>query len=501
MTNARLIARNTLFIGAGQAVPMIAAVLAIPILISHLGAPRFGVLTLAWAAIGYFGLFDLGLGRALTQAVAVHLGKRAPAEDLGIVAWTALALMLGVAVAGGVVLAGLAPWIVRHGLNIPLALQQESLGVFHLLALSLPFVVTTAGLRGLLEAHQEFGIATALRIPLALFTFVGPLVVLPFSSGLIPIVAVLVAGRVVTWLAHAAVCLRRYDYLRIPVHFRRDAARRLLRFGGWMTMSNVVSPIMSYLDRFFIGAILPLAAVAYYVTPYELVTRLLVIPQAMVVALFPAFAATFEDDRTRTSLLFERATRIVLAVMFPVLLAIVLYSREGLTLWVGPEMAGQSTPVLQWLAIGVFLNSMAQAPFVILQSTGRPDVTAKLHLAELPIYLASLWGLTHQFGVVGVAMAWSLRAAVDAVALLILASRRLPGTTRQTGMALVALVLVPVALGTAVLVQEPAAKAWYLAAGVTLFGLLGWTLVLPRGERDRLKAWAGASRRSPAAKR
>jgi hypothetical protein len=72
----------------GQIGPMIAAVIAIPILIQHLGAPRFGV-TLAWAAIGYLHLFDLGLGRAFIQAIAMRLGELVvrPGERELLIAW------------------------------------------------------------------------------------------------------------------------------------------------------------------------------------------------------------------------------------------------------------------------------------------------------------------------------------------------------------------------------------------------------------------------------
>lgn len=494
MTSSRVIARNTLLNLAGQLVPMIAAVVAIPILIRHLGAPRFGVLTLAWAAIGYFNLFDLGLGRALTQAIAVRLGNAHASRDLGAVAWTALALMLVLGAAGGVLLAAVTPWIVQRGLNIPPSLVRESLGVFYLLAVSLPFVVTTAGLRGILEAHQEFGAATALRIPLALVTFLGPVVVLPFSEGLVPIVVLLVVGRVGTLAAHLVVCLRRHAYLRHDVAIRRDVVTPLLRFGGWMTLSNVVSPIMAYLDRFFIGAILPLAAVAHYVTPYELVTKLLIVPQGIVIALFPALATTYATDRDRTAMLFERTLRVVLILMFPALLGVVLFAREGLTLWVGPEIAARSTSVLQWLAVGVFINGMAQAPFVVLQSTGRPDITARLHLAELPIYLAALWFLAHRYALVGVAMAWTMRAAVDATALLLLAARRLPGASTQSRLSLLAIAAVSAVLGAAALLQDVLVKAGVFAASVALFALFGWMLIVRPAERRMLLSWAGVRR-------
>src|ERR1700723_1921283 len=56
----------------------------------------------------------------------------------------------------------------------------------------------------------------------------------------------------------------------------------LLRFGGWMTVSNIVGPLMVTLDRFLIAGLISVTAVAYYATPYELVTKLLLVPVAVV---------------------------------------------------------------------------------------------------------------------------------------------------------------------------------------------------------------------------
>src|SRR5882672_3000887 len=75
LTSGRLLARNTVWNLVGSGAPMIVAVVCIPILIRGLGKDRFGVLTLAWALIGYASLFDIGLGRALTQLVAKKLGS------------------------------------------------------------------------------------------------------------------------------------------------------------------------------------------------------------------------------------------------------------------------------------------------------------------------------------------------------------------------------------------------------------------------------------------
>jgi len=65
-----LLARNTLLNLLGQAVPLLVGVLTIPFIVHGLGTERFGLLSLAWVILGYFTIFDLGLGRATTKPAA-----------------------------------------------------------------------------------------------------------------------------------------------------------------------------------------------------------------------------------------------------------------------------------------------------------------------------------------------------------------------------------------------------------------------------------------------
>ena len=73
----------------GQIAPLIAAVVSIPLLIKGLGIDRFGVVTIAWMLIGYFSLFDLGIGRALTQIISEKLARNEFAVIPSLI-WTGL---------------------------------------------------------------------------------------------------------------------------------------------------------------------------------------------------------------------------------------------------------------------------------------------------------------------------------------------------------------------------------------------------------------------------
>lgn len=488
LTSGRLLAKNTVWNLLGNCAPMAVAVFAIPILIRELGKERFGVLTLAWALIGYANLFDLGLGRALTQMVAKKLGA---GEDRQVpaLAWTSLLLMLLLGVVGALVVGLLSPWLVHRALHVPGALQREALRSFYLLALAIPLVICTAGLRGLLEAHQRFGLINALRVPMGVFTFGGPLLVLPFSRSLVPVVATLAAGRVIACFAHLWLCLRVVPELRRSVAWDRSAIGPLLRFGGWMTVTNVVSPLMVTLDRFFIGAMVSLTAVAYYATPYEVVTKFLLLPSALIGVMFPAFSASFVQDREHAALLFSRSIKSLLLVLFPLMLCTIALAQDGLKLWLGAEFAQHSFRVLQLLAVGVFANSLAQVPFAFLQGVGRPDLTATLHLVELPLYLGLLWWLIGAYGIEGAAIAWTVRVGIDACFLFMLSKRFLHGKNRIRVKAAVFPVLALLILGVAAKLEGPVVKALFLSGTILCFLLVTWFRILTPEERTLAQSY------------
>lgn len=482
LTSGRLLARNTIWNLIGNGAPLIVAVFSIPVLIHGLGKERFGVLALAWALIGYASLFDIGLGRALTQEVAKKLGAGEDHEVPRVV-WTSLLLMLGLGIVGAAVIIGISPWLAHRLLKIPAALQAETLRSFYLLAVSVPAVITSAGLRGVLEAHQRFDLVTYLRIPMGVFTFIGPLAVLPFSRSLVPVVAVLVAGRFAGCAAFFWLCLRVAPELRRRVAWHGPTAGPLLRFGGWMTVTNVISPLMVSLDRFLVGTILSISAVAYYATPWEAITKLLILPWALVGVLFPAFSSGFVRDREKTQLLFARGVKYTFLAIFPVLLITIAFAREGLTLWVGAEFAQHGTAVLQWLAIGVFFNGMAQVPFALVQGVGRPDVTGKLHLLEFPVYAALLWMLVRGRGIEGAAVAWTARAVVDGGILYGFSCRILRTELKHLPSLVVSVTCGVLLLALASVPMGVYLKLSFVTIVLVGFGLTTWFTLLDSTER------------------
>lgn len=484
----RPLIRNTLYNLCGYGIPLLVAVFTIPAIITGLGTERFGILTLAWVLIGYLGLFDMGFGRALTQLVAEKLGSNQTHEIPALI-WTAVCVMgmfgLAVAAVACVVL----PWVARDLLKISSVLAKEAETAFFFLALFVPIIITSVGFRGILDAYQRFDLTNAIRIPLGLFTFIAPLLVMPFSVNLILIIVVLMAGRLIAMLVQLSFCLRMIPNLREKIRFEPSIIGKLLKFGGWMTVTNIINPLLMYLDRFFIGAMISLAAVAYYATPSEVITKLLLISGSLMGVLFPAFSSTFENNQPKTVSLFSRGLHYIYLVMFPLVMVILTLAEEGLTFWLGLAFAEQSQLILKLMAVAIFFISLGQVPYSLIQGAGRPDITAKLHLIELPLYLVLLWLLIRYFGINGAAFAWMLRAIFDSSAMYILARRMLAlkAPSQPDYRLIFGVIFFGVTMASGFLPLSFSLKLVFLTTILLLHLMMGWSFILNQNERNLLK--------------
>lgn len=416
-TQARAaIARNTFWNMLGVGLPVLITLVTVPVLIRGIGVDRFGVLIIAWVVLSYFGLFDLGLGRATIRFLAEAFEHRRVAEVRALF-WTSLFLNGVLGVLGGAILAMLTPVLVNATLNIPGDLRGESAQAFYLTAASVPLVTVTTAVRGTLEAQHRFGLVNALQIPVSAFTQIAPLLVLPFSNNLVWLVGAVVFVRVLGALVFLAGALRSLDAPLSGPFFMRESLANLFSYGGWLTVTNIIGPLMVYADRFFIGSVASMSAVTYYATPYEAVTRLWMLPQSLMRTVFPIFSAGI-DAQKRTAIYVNAIKHLTLSLT-PIVVVTVIFASDLLRLWVGEDFAKNSTLVLQILAVGVLINSLAQVPYTLVQGMGRPDITAKFHLLELPFYLILLWYGVHYWGIVGAAAAWTVRVSIDGLLLAI----------------------------------------------------------------------------------
>ncbi len=483
LTRRGLLARNVVWNLLGVGLPTLAAVLAIPPLAGALGEARFGLLSLAWMFIGYFTIFDLGLSLALTKIVSARIAENRRPSLTSLVGTALIAATL-VAVLSAVLVWGAAPRLVTQIMKVPADLQGEALQVIYVLALSIPFVILGSVLRGVLEAFQRFDLVNVVRLANGLYLFIGPLLVLPWTRDMAVLVGVLALGKAVATLVFAWFCLRLLPELLRELRWSALEFRELFLFGGWITLGNIIGPLLTYTDQFMIGTLVSIALVGYYLVPYQMITKLWAVTVAVVGVLFPALSIHLIADRPAARRLFLLGMKSVVLLVAPAAFLAAAFAGEILQLWLDAEHGRVGGPLLQVFALGVLINAFSFVTLALVQASGKPDWVPKLFLLEMPFYVPALYVAIAQCGLMGAVLVWLAKILVDFLFLLWASSRVMPEVSAALRKAVPGFLVL---FGGFLPLYADLPLMWRgLYAGVWLLGLplLSWYQLLSPDERS-----------------
>lgn len=404
--------RSTIINIGGAVIPAALMLVTVPIYIHLIGASRYGVLTIVWLLLGYFGVFDLGFGRAVANRIAA-LHDVAP-EQRETVFWTGLALSIVTSLVGGLLLYLIAKALFISVFHVDHALRDEVERAIPWMILALPLTIVISLLSGALEGRQEFLSLTVSRIIGTAFFQIIPLVVAYSGYKTLPnLIPAVLLSRAFTIIILFTYCFKKLPLGAQP-RFSRSEVRSLLEFGSWITLTGIVSPLLTVIDRFIISTKLGMLYVTAYTIPSNLGNYIGIIPSSLQLALFPRFAmASREEGRC----IVRRFTLLLSALMSPIVIIAILSLKPFLAVWIGGSLSDMATPVGQILFLGVWINTLAFIPYAYLQGIGRPDIVAKFHLLELFPYGIVLWLLIDFLGIRGVAWAWTFRVMADALLL------------------------------------------------------------------------------------
>lgn len=406
------IVRNTGYNLLSSIVPIFISIVTVPMYIHAIGEARYGVVALIGLLLGYFGVFDFGLSIATAQRIAstdpaaIDMRRR--------ILWTALGVNLALGLLGAAILLPVSQVYVTRFLKTSSVLLPEMRHAMGWLALALPVSLLTNVLRGALQGANRFGELNLINV------VVGPLgqlatvaVALWISPSLDAVLPALYITRVAFLACYAVVIARSVTRGWTPT-FDRGLVRDLLGFGSWVTISSLISPMMTMLDRFLIGSLISASAVSFYTVPYQLAERTLILPGALLQAMFPKVAAANDHQAVALS---RRGMRALGAAMGPIAVGGIVFMHPFLTLWIGARFADQASTSGQVLLAGFWFNAQGMCSVVRLQAAGRPRLIALAHTIEVLPYFAVLALFMHLFGLVGAAFAFTLRVLVDNILL------------------------------------------------------------------------------------
>lgn len=460
--------RHTLFNLGGAAFPIAIGLITVPLYLGYIGAERYGVLAVIWALLTYFGFFDAGFGRSITQRMA-RLSDSEDSERSRLL-WTGLITTFALGLIAGLVLWLLSDYVLLTKMKVSAHTRTEVSGALVWMLLALPVLLPTSVLQGALQARLRF-------YELNVIQLVGTV-----SSQLLPL-ALAAAGYVeLEVLVPAALSSRIVVAILLLQQSRRHVPligqpvidvvqlKKLLSYGGWVSVMTLLAPMLVTIDRLVIATLSGAKAVTSYTVPYDLASRTMIISGSLSSALFPRLASASPE---KANLLAQHATGVLIAVMTPVVLTGTFFAAPFLKLWLGKQFAEGSAGVSELILIGVWINALVIPHHARLMALGNPRTVVLIYLFQIPIYLLMLWFGIQFFGVAGAAGAWSLRVLIDTCMLLYV-----NGALRRTARAAAPYSVLVLTSGAVVMLLHLSELAYWLVGG----SLVLWSLFLGRRE-------------------
>lgn len=405
-------AANTLWTWTSLIIAFTTALVVSPMMIKRLGAEAYGLWTIAFGVTEYYSIADLGVRSAVLKYVAHHwaLGETGALNrtlNTAFVFFGAGGLLILVAT---IIIAPLGP---RFFVVSP---EMASMFVFVMTAIGSTFALVFAmsWLNAVLESVQRFDLSYRIIIASNVVRVSGTVVVLLAGLGLPAVVIVTVVARMLQCLlVYRAFRSFFADWRWSLAGVNPQTFKQLFRFSVFTLPSNVSQIFIEHGPAVVIGHYLPAAYVGYYMLPRRLVQIGLELVHGIgSVATARAAELGAKDDREGLLRLGIFTNRYGLLSVVPSTVFLFLYGTGVFALWLTPEFAARSGPVLMVFAIAFMLGDASQfSSSAMLFGLARHQVYSFTLVAEAVVTFA----LVFAFAAAGNLLAAAIGASIATV--------------------------------------------------------------------------------------
>ena len=389
----------------GNIGPLLFALLMVPYIYGHSSREYVGFLTITWAAVGYAGLFDFGLSRALFYFAAAS--KSNPQTDLQGAITKSVLFAIGISVLINVALFALQDRVAKM---LTLA-DRDQLDALFVIAMSLPIYLIANMVRSSLEGLELFKEANIFKFVSYISLFLCPTVLIACHDMLLSHVCAAYAVVRLMSCIYALAKLLPHLALRRATTAERMAIPigRILGFGGWATVSSTISPLMVYGDRFALAYFHGASTMAIYALLQEFIGKTILLSASYVTSIQPRLGYLPEPE---AAALYELENKNIVMLSAILYTGCLLVSPMMVALWLDVRIEDVAFLAVA-MSIGFMFNSMAQTPLAYLLARGHPRRIAYAHTLEAMLYFPLLIGAAMRHGVVGAAIVGVLRQIFD----------------------------------------------------------------------------------------
>lgn len=422
------VAHNFLANLGGTTWGILVAFAVVPFYLKFIGAEGYGLVGFFSVLSALLSVFDAGFSGAASRELARSSEADAKrGDEIREMVYVLERLFLGAALAIGMAVVALAPWIATRWLNVQDLSAESATHAVRLmgalLALQLPLSLYNGCLLGL----QRHVLLNAVGSGISTVRSVGAVLVLWLVS---PTVEAFFLWQVAAMLA--SLFISRWTVWRLlpgsgtRIRFRLEQVRKIGPFAAEMATTNLLGLILSQLDKAVLSVLLPLHLFGYYMLAWTLATVTYRLAGPLFLAILPRMTQlSSAGEAASADSLFQRSGQVMALLVVPFSLFVATFAEEILLLWThNPEAARAGRWVAALLAIGTMISAIMHVPYATYVAEGRLRPIIAINVVAILLMVPMLVLLTRSFGATGAAASWALLNAGMFVAMVLMARRR-----------------------------------------------------------------------------
>jgi O-antigen/teichoic acid export membrane protein len=288
-------------------------------------------------------------------------------------------------------------------LRVPEALRPEFVAALWICAAGAALTLPAAALGAVPAAYQRLDAVVKLDVAVTVVVLAAQSAVVLLGGGLRAMAALLVLGRALTLAGRWWLARRLMGPVRLTVR-GYPFWSELGRFGLLKVTHQLLSQLVLYADRFLLGALVSLEAVAYYTIAVELAQKLLMVQGNVAQAYYPAACARAADAEGLRRL-HGHASRAVALLTLPAAAVLAVAAAPLVAAWVGGEVAGHSAGLLRILALAYAGMALTAIPSATADALNRPELSVRYGAVGVVINIGLALLLIPPLGAAGAAWA------------------------------------------------------------------------------------------------
>lgn len=404
--NTMKMVKGSVFRNINLAVNIIGGLLLMPFTVNAIGDKDYGLWVLIGTFMGYYGLFDFGLLKAVQRFVSRAMGVN-DIKEKNTVINTALYIYLFI---GGLIMLVstavflLAPYFIKDAADLKLMRI-----IIPLLSLSVAIGLPMRVFKGLLISHLRFDLNAITEIVANLLRILLTFYFLRRDNGLLTLAVIAFATEMIMYAMTLVFAVKTDRNMIISLKLvDRPRIKSIFSYSGISAMASITQMMRFRVSSFIIAGFLGLKEVTIYAIALRLVeyfTQAMKSTLGFSLPVFSRYEGKKDYASIRSKYLFLTKISCSLSVLIGATL--ILFGRNFISRWMGPAYTAAYVPMVILTVANIFATMQITSE-ELLFGISKHKYFIAANCAEAAGNLILSFILVKKYGIIGIALGVSV---------------------------------------------------------------------------------------------